>query len=296
MKVINGFNRLKGKISASVVTFGIFDGLHKGHALILKKAVCRARRLKIKSVCITFWPSPKKSLLLYSLEHRLNLLEQFGLDICIVVNLSKHFSQLSIDDFVKNILLKRLNVREVVIGDNFRFGKKRSKKVEDLILYAEDYGFKVLAIKLAKYKHKNISSTRIRDYILKGELYQVKKMLGRKVSILGTVVHGRHIATAHLDLATANINPHHEVLPPDGVYQVSVNIEKKRLPGICYIGIRPTLNLKRRVVEVHILNFKKNLYGKELYIAFGKKIRNDRKFKNLLELKRQIKADLSKIS
>ncbi len=296
MRVVNGLNDFKGKISASVITFGIFDGVHKGHSLILKKTVHEAKRLKVKSVCITFWPSPKKSPLLYSLQHRLNLLAQYGLDICIVVNINKGFSQVNTENFVKDILVKRFHIKTIVIGKDFRFGKKRSCNVDDLIRYAKKYSFKVFSVGLVKYKKENISSTRIRGYILKGELQKAEKMLGRKVSILGTVVRGRHVATRYLNLATANINPHHEVLPPDGVYQVNVDIYSKHFKGVCYIGKRPTLNLKRKVVEVHILNFKKSIYGKELYVTFKNKIRNDRKFRSLIELKKQINIDFSKIS
>jgi riboflavin kinase/FMN adenylyltransferase len=291
MKIIRGLSKITKRLTANVATLGVFDGVHLGHQAILKETLRQARKSGIKSLCVTFWPNPKKSPLLYSLEHRLDLIERIGFDICLVVNFSKSFSLLNPESFIKNILIGKLNTKQLIIGNGFRFGRGKCADAETLIGYSNKYGFKVKEIELLKIGNHNISSTRIRDFISRGRLLDAEGLLGRPVAVYGTVKRGLKFA-GKLGFPTANINPHHEVLPPNGIYAVNVIFNNNSYPGVCYIGTRPSLNLKELVVEVHIFDFSGNIYERDIYIEFKKFIRKEAKFKNFSLLKFRIKKDL----
>lgn len=290
MKTIFGLSKIKNRLPPTAATIGIFDGLHLGHQSILKKVVKQAKAFEIKSLCVTFWPSPKGALVLYSLKHRLRLIAEMGIDICLVVNFSKAFSKMKAGDFIRGILIRKLNIKEIIIGKNFRFGSSKSGDINLLIKYSKIYGFKVKILDLIKEHRMIISSSHIRDLIAQGALRQAAKLLGRPVAVYGTVIRGKKLGR-YLGTPTANINPHHEVLPPPGIYAVNAYLRNNIFPSICYIGSRPTLKLNQIVVEVHLFNFKRNIYGKDIYIEFLKLIRKEKKFNTLLALKNQIKAD-----
>jgi len=290
MKIIYGVNKI-GKFKRPVVALGVFDGVHLGHRRILKAAVEKARRIKGTSVVVTFWPDPHKESSLYSLEHRLRLIGELGLDVSVVINFNKAFSRLSPQDFVKDILVKRLGVHYVYTGSNYRFGKHASGDFRLLDKLSGTCHFKAKAFNIIKKDRQPVSSTYIRKLILKGELNSAERLLSKPVSILGTVVKGDSLA-ARLGFPTANINPHHEILPPSGIYAVKVILDNKEYNGICYIGTRPTLGKREKRVEAHIFNFKKDIYGKYIEIQFVKKIRKDKKFATKEALALQIKKDV----
>ncbi|MCM8770755.1 MAG: bifunctional riboflavin kinase/FAD synthetase [Candidatus Omnitrophica bacterium] len=293
MKVILGLGKIK-KISHSVITIGIFDGVHLGHQLILEKVKIFARRIKGKSVVITFYPHPAGEESLLSLKHRLKLISQFGIDICVVINFTKEFSRICASDFVKDILVKKFSPTAIFIGENFTFGKDARGDVKLLKELAVKYGFKLYIIPVLRQDNKIISSTYIRSLIKRGDIGLAQKLLGHPVSLLGTVISGYGWARTW-NIPTANINPHHEVLPKGGVYAVEVNLNKRIFDGVCYIG-RPSLvkDKKNQRIEVHIFNLKKKIYGKDLEILFIKRLRNSRSFSSQELLIRQIKKDIKK--
>jgi riboflavin kinase/FMN adenylyltransferase len=292
MEVIFGLAKIK-RIPQAVVAIGVFDGVHRAHRQILKYAVKQAHRIKGKSVAVTFWPHPQAQASLYSLKHRLRLIAETGIDACIVINFSRHFSHFSAEDFVRNILVNKLGARYICIGKNFRFGKGAYGDYRLLQHLARSYNFKLKVFPVMTVKGKAVSSTFIRRLIQTGNLKGAEALLLRPVSVLGTVIRGGALAT-RLGFPTANINPHHEVLPPSGVYAVKVFLKPKVLQGICYIGSKPTFGLRQeKHIEVHIFNFKKNIYGKDLEIQFVQKIREEKKFVSPAILARQIKKDAS---
>ena len=313
MIVIKGLNGLKRPIKNSVLAIGVFDGVHLGHRAIIERTVARAglldrshkrgteRRDRFKSIVVTFQPHPGKVLKsgrevlsLISVKHRIKLIGQMGPDMIMVLNFTKAFSELKAADFVKRVLVNRLGVKEIYIGDNFYFGRGGDADGSALASLGRRFGFSVNIVKSIKKHGQVISSSRIRGLILRGQLNEAARLLGRRVSVLGTVVSGAGIAR-DLGYPTANINPHHEVIPPSGVYAVLVNVDGSIFKGVLNIGTRPTFYGSRDMepsIEVNILGFNKKIYGKDLELLFIKKLRDEIRFDSRQGLVRQIRKDI----
>lgn len=298
MKIIHGLSQIK-RYPKPVVALGVFDGVHLGHRAILQAVARKARVVRGTSMALTFFPHPQGQSSLYSLEHRLRLLAELGIDVCVVIKFSRAFAKIPAENFIKDILVKKINAHYVYVGKNFRFGKSASGDFWLLKRYSQNYGFRLKGFEVIKSNHRNISSTYIRGLIGAGNLELAKKLLAHPVSVFGTVIKGTSLA-AKMGFPTANINPHHEILPPSGIYAVRVILNKNKLNGVCYIGRRPTFSMQSlrgkiknlKHVEVHIFNFNKNIYGKNLEIQFFKKIRDEKKFSSALPLVTQIKKDI----
>jgi riboflavin kinase/FMN adenylyltransferase len=293
MKVIKDINKFR-PAGKSVVAVGVFDGLHKAHRRIISAAVNLARQTSKKSLVLTFWPHPQGEKSLNSLPHRLRLIEELGVDVCVVIAFNRGFAAMSAENFVKNILVKRLNPAAVFVGENFRFGKNAAGSVAFLKELSGLHGFKVRSFPVFKTGKSTISSTLIRKLISSGKLKAAEDILMRPVSVLGTVIKGEALATK-LGFPTANIEAHHEVLPPAGIYAVRIFLGRHSYPGVCYIGKRPTFSRNRQSVEVHIFNFKKNIYGLDLEIQFIRNIRKEKKFSSPQGLIKQIKKDVMEV-
>ncbi len=292
MKIINGINKII-RFKKPVLAMGVFDGVHRGHKEILKAAIEKAHEVKGTSLALTFWPHPQREGSLYSLEHRLRLIAELGIDICVVVNFSRHFSDTKAQDFIKNILVNKIHAEYIYVGNDFKFGKNTEGDLDLLNSLGKVYGYKVKGFKIIKSGGKPISSTLIRSLIKNGEIEKAQGLLDRPVSILGTVIRGTALGRI-LGFPTANIDPHHEVIPAMGIYAVKVILGKNKLKGVCYIGKKPTVIFRNKKVniEVYILNFDKNIYGKYLELQFVKMIRKDKKFPSLALLANQIKIDV----
>jgi len=292
MKIIYDIKKI-GKFNKPVVALGVFDGVHIGHRHILTQAVKKARAIKGTSVVITFYPHPQAQQSLYSLNHRLKLISELGVDVCVVIRFDYKFSKISAEDFVKEFLVKKLGAKFIYIGDNFRFGKSARGDSTFLHQLSKCYGYKVRDFPVIKIKRRPVSSTYIRRLITGGELVFAKKLLQRPVTVLGTVVKGISLARK-LGFPTANIDPHHEILPPSGVYAVKILFANKTFRGVCNIGKKPTVTRdgKDKHVEVHIFGFNEDIYGKDLEIQFLRKIRDEVKFSSLNDLSKQIKKDI----
>jgi riboflavin kinase/FMN adenylyltransferase len=283
MKIIYGMKNIR-KFPKPVVAIGVFDGVHKGHREILKAAAAKARSIKGTSIALTFWPHPQGEESIYSLEHRLNLIRDLGIGACIVLNFNKRLAQISAEDFIKKILWKKIGVSYVYVGENFRFGRNARGSVEDLEKASVVYNFKLRVFKVIKIRNNPISSTYIRTLIKRGHLSNAQKLLMRPVSVLGTVVKGTSLGRK-LGFPTANINPHHEVIPPSGVYVAKVIFKNRKFYGACFIGQRNT--------EVYIFNFNKNIYGEKIEIQFIKRIRDPINFSSQSALAGQIRKDIT---
>ncbi len=304
MKIIKGiktFNPFKCK-GPLVVAIGTFDGVHIAHKQIIKKAVSTARMLKGVSLVMTFYPHPmrvtnpdKSPALLTSIEHRIALISQLKPDVCLIVDFRKSFAGMSPESFIDNILIRHLRVSHVIIGRNFNFGKNKSGNVKLLKAAAEKNGFRVYAFESVRRSGRVISSSFIRSLVEKGKLHAAGKLLGRRFSVLGTVVKGDSRGRV-LGFPTANIDPHQEALPPNGVYAVKAKIKNKWYGGMLNIGKRPTFyqDADKLAIEANIFNFNKYLYGQILELFFFKKIRNEKKFASAELLKKQLQRDQSR--
>lgn len=302
MRVIRGLKKLR-PIKNSSVTVGVFDGVHLGHRKIVGKVVQAAMRRGIPSVVLTFDPHPLKVLnakskvpSLISLKHRMKLMEELGVDNLVVLNFTRSFSEIPAQNFVRDILVKKIGARIIFAGPDFYFGKGAGAGRALLEKLSRKFGFKAETVSPVKIRGRIVSSSLIREYISKGELIRAAVLLGRPVSILGTVVKGTGLAR-YLGYPTANVNPHHEVIPPTGVYAVRVKLGSKQFNGVLNIGTRPTFYSpkdKEPSIEVHIFGFKRDLYGKDIEVIFVKKIRQERKFKVIADLVSEIRSDEKK--
>jgi len=294
MRVINDIKDIRVRW-ASVTAIGVFDGVHKAHRRIIKAAIVRARSLGVKAAVVTFWPHPRGQESLYSLGHRLRILEELGVDLCVVIKFDSNFARIGPEVFVEDILCRRLKAAAVYVGENFRFGKNASGDVSTLRRLLKPHHAQVKSFKTLKTGGIAISSSYIRKLILRGELGLARRLLLRHVAVYGDVVRGTGRGTG-LGFPTANIDPHHEITPPAGIYAVRVFWGSQSSGGICYIGTRPTYGrcCKDRVIEVHIFNFRRNLYGDHIEAQFIKKIRDQKKFSSEAALARQISLDIEK--
>jgi len=279
-------------LGKAVVALGVFDGMHFAHRHVITQAVLHARRLSIPSVVVTFWPHPQKEASLYSLEHRLRLIEELGVERCVVIHFSKHFSSLGAVDFVRRIIVEKIGASCVYVGKNFRFGKNAAGNWKLLKELGTTFGFMVRIIDVIKRNKLPVSSTVIRRFILDGNLSAAQKLLMRPVSVLGTVVKGTTLGRL-LGFPTANLNPHHEILPPAGIYAVRIRFGNELLKGVCYIGTRSTFKVSHNLsIEVHIFNFHRTIYGSNLEVLFIQRLRQDKKFSSRAALIQQIKRDI----
>jgi riboflavin kinase/FMN adenylyltransferase len=298
MKVIYGVGRVKPALTNTIAAIGIFDGVHKGHQSLIRRMVACAHRNGAQSLVITFHPHPvevlhqKKVAYLVSLSQRIELMEALGVDIVLVIKFTEKFARLQPEEFVKKYLVKRLGVKEVFVGDDFRFGENRSGDVDLFGQMGARYGFLVNHMNPIRKATGKISSSSLRDLIGNGRLRDASVMLGRNVSVLGKVVRGSGRGRK-LGFPTANIKIDSGILPSRGVYVVKVHSNGHILQGISNIGCRPSFEHKDSDIhlEVHILDFHKNIYSQPLTIEFLKKIRNEKKFPSLDQLVSQIRSD-----
>jgi riboflavin kinase/FMN adenylyltransferase len=300
MKLIRGLKGLKKKYKNIVLTIGMFDGVHRAHQNIIKQVICQAKKIKGTSMVLTFDPHPLKLLkgyvnvpLITSCTHRIDLIRQLNVDVCILLDFNKQFSKIPAKKFIQDILIDTLNIKYLIIGRGFRFGRQREGTFSLLRSLSKSGNFTARRISPIKIRGKIISSSKIRTLIQKGRIEQANHFLGREFSLQGKVKKGSAQGRI-LGYPTANIEPEEELLPARGVYVVFVKIKSDILPGILNIGRRPTFWPKRKslvTIEVHIFDFCKKIYGKNIEVFFIKRIRSEKKFVSHQALLAQIKKD-----
>jgi riboflavin kinase/FMN adenylyltransferase len=289
---------IKKKHKNSIVAIGNFDGLHIGHQKVLKEAREKAKREKLKFGLVTFEPVPTMFFNKNITNHRINSLSQKiyflkknKLDFLVIINFNKTFSNLNAENFIKKILFKKLKSRYIFVSKNFKFGKKRVGDIKTLIQFEEKYFYKTIVTVPQQKKRKIVSSSLIRKAINKGRIKEVSKLLGRPWCLEGEVIKGVQRGRK-IGFPTCNIKLNSYIQPKLGVYSVWAQANNFKKRGIANIGYRPTFNGKSLLLEVNIFGIKKNLYKKVLKISFIKFIRAEKKFKNINQLKAQIKKDI----
>jgi riboflavin kinase/FMN adenylyltransferase len=285
-----------------VVTMGIFDGVHRGHCALLGRLVARAREVKGESVVITFSPHPRLVLdkkieslsFLTTMEEKIYLLEKLHIDHLIIIEFSKRFGMIEACDFVKNILVEKIGTMHLILGYNHHFGKSREGDFNTIQQCALSFDFKVEQAQGFHTEEGDISSSSIRKALIAGRLDAATSWLGYNYSLTGTIVEGRKIGRS-MGFPTANIRPdyHYKLIPCDGVYAVEVVLEGSKLPGVLSIGSNPTVNSdkEKKSIEVHIMNYDEDIYGKSISVIFRKRLRDEIKFDSREQLTEQMKLD-----
>lgn len=288
------------RLPFAVVTSGTFDGVHLGHQKILSRLKEIAQRNDGETVVITFWPHPRLVLrpddqqlkLLNTFEEKAELLKEQGIHHLVRVPFTKEFSQMSSLDFIRDILVRRIGTRKLVIGYDHHFGKNREGSFDQLKTDGPTYGFDVEEIPRQEVDHVAVSSSAIRKALEGGDISSATQLLGRPYSVTGRVIMGDKLGRM-LGFPTANldIDSHYKLIPAEGIYAVHVRHEHRSYKGMLYIGTRPTVDGKKRAIEVNIFDFNKEIYGENLTIEFIALLRTDSKFVNLEMLRLQLEAD-----
>jgi riboflavin kinase/FMN adenylyltransferase len=298
MKIFHGTdnaNILRG----TALTLGVFDGLHLGHQQIMRTVVERARAIKGVPTAITFDPHPRAVLhpetappLLQTLDQRLGAFEVLGIEQAIVIPFNREFAAHDASEFLRHIVKQRLDAKEVYLGRGFAFGKNRGGNIELLRKIGAELGFHADEVPVVTLRGMRISSSRIREYLANGKVNLARRMLGRPYGIEGQIVHGAARGRT-IGFPTANLKPRNRVVPKFGVYATATLIGGEWRRSITNVGIRPTFeNEVEPSVETFVLDFDGDLYGDVLRIRFLHRIRNERKFNGIDELKAQIEKDL----
>ncbi|MDO5979216.1 bifunctional riboflavin kinase/FAD synthetase [Flavivirga spongiicola] len=283
----------------TVVTIGTFDGVHVGHQKIVKRLISTGKTDGLKSVILTFFPHPRMVLqkdfnikLINTINERRDILDGLGLDYLVIKEFTKEFSRLSAEDFVKQILVDKLNVKKVIIGYDHRFGRNRNANIDDLKKFGEIYGFEVEEISAQDINDVAVSSTKIRNALKEGDIIKANTFLGYHFTITGIVTKGKGLGR-QLSFPTANIKVEedYKLIPKQGSYIVRAVIDKVSIYGMMNIGLNPTVNGEKETIEVHFFNFDNDIYGENIQIELLNRIRDEEKFKSVEALKIQLKKD-----
>ena len=302
MDLFKNINEIKQPFINPVVTIGNFDGVHKGHQAIFHQVIEKAESINGTSVAITFEPHPIKVLkknnpppLITLHEQKVELIAKTGLDVLICISFNKEFAEISADRFLEEILVNKIGIKAIVIGKDYTFGKNREGDVTYLKEKANRFRYEVIVTNWIPVMHNiegRISSTRIREIVMDGNVEDAVALLGRHYQIRGKVQVGRNRGGRLLGFPTANINIVDELCPKIGVYAVTVECRDGHYKGVANIGYSPTFDDHVFTIEAHLLDFNNDLYGQDIRVNFIKRIRDEKKFLNIDELAQQIQNDI----
>ena len=299
MQLIRGLGNLPQNLHACALTIGNFDGVHLGHQAILRHLRTKADELHLPMVVMLFEPQPREYFCaenaparLMRLRDKLRYLKQAGVDMVIVAKFDRTFANLPAQQFIEDCLVRKLNVKFLSIGDDFKFGAKRQGNFALLQQAGEKFGFTVEDNRSFCLDELRISSTAIREALANDDLTLAEKLLGRPYRILGRVIHGNELGRT-IGFPTANIRLHRQVNPVKGVYAVKVRLKSGAFfNGVANIGTRPTINGVNQLLEAHLFDFQGDIYGQWLEVELCHKIRNEMKFASFDDLKDQIAKDV----
>ena len=302
MDVIRGSENIPAGLQGAVVTIGNFDGVHLGHQYIFRHLIAEAHRERRPAVVISFDPHPKMVLhperrpfyLITSPEEKIRHLSNLGIDALILIPFSLDYARTTAEEFILGFLWERLRIRKILIGQDYTFGRGKEGNKAFLTASGDRLGFEVKVLSAFKVGETAISSTRIRNALLAGEVRYAASLLGRPYNLAGEVVSGSHRGVS-LGFPTANIRPDKELVPPNGVYAVQVILEGNRHRGALNIGFNPTFADQKLSIEVHIFDFNENIYGKHLDVLFIERLREEIRFASPGELIAQIDRDIARV-
>ena len=287
-----------------VSTIGTFDGVHLGHKTVLNQLKKAADKLGGESVLVTFYPHPRLVLypenndlrLLCTQDEKITLLENMGIDHVVIQPFTREFSRLTSTEFVRDIIVNALNTKILITGHDHHFGRNREGSFEELKELADLYSFELEQISAHEIEEISVSSTKIRNALSEGNVIDANEYLGYPYSFNGEVVEGDKLGRT-IGFPTANIfvRDHHKLIPKVGSYAVYFYLNNKRYKGMMNIGQRPTIHqIAKTTIEVHIFDFKEDIYNNEVKVEFVDRIRDEKKFENIEELKKQLEIDENK--
>lgn len=299
MKIYHHFSEFK-KLDKAVATIGTFDGVHFGHQKIIRRLCELARATGGESVILTFFPHPRLIIdpenqelkMINTITEKAKILEELGVDHLIITPFTRDFSNLSAEEYIRDILVGTIGIKHLIVGYDHRFGKDRKGGLKELEGLAPVYDYKIEEIPEQDINDVAVSSTKIRAALLNGEVALAAEYLGYHFSISGRVIKGDKIGRT-IGYPTANIfvEETYKLIPSDGIYAVTVAMEEGDFKGMAYIGQRPTINGMTRNIEVNIFDFDKEIYGQDITMTFLEFLRHDVKFTGLEALKEQLKID-----
>jgi len=295
MELIRGLHNLRPRHHGCVATIGNFDGVHLGHQAVIGQLAEQGQQLGLPTMVVLFEPQPMEFFKpeqaparLTRFREKLRALSRYSVDWVLCISFNESFAALPAEAFIDQVLVKALGVRYLVAGDDFRFGKNRQGDFALLQTRGKQSGFQVVNMHTFNIDGKRVSSTRVRQALVKGDLVNAQKLLGRPYRMCGRVAHGDKIGRT-LGIPTANIYLHRKVSPIEGIYVVEVfGLDRQPMPGVASVGTRPTVGGTRSLLEAHLFDFDDDIYGRYINIDFLYKLRDEEKYDSLESLKKQI--------
>ncbi len=299
MELIRGLHNLRERHHGCVATIGNYDGIHLGHQAVIGQLADEAVRLNLPAVVVTFEPQPMEYFMpdkvparLSCFREKIEALRRFAVDRMLCLDFNRQLAEMSAEKFIQSILVDGLGIRYLVVGDDFRFGKDRRGDFQMLVVAGQRYGFQVVNMRTFSIKGERVSSTWIRQAMQQGDIKLAEQLLGRDFRMSGRVVHGKKLGR-QLGFPTANIFLHRRASPLKGIFVVQVyGLAGEPLPGVASLGTRPTVDGKQVLLEVYLLDFKHDIYGKHIQVSFLEKLREEEKFDSLEALKDKIAEDV----
>ena len=298
MELVRGLHNLRPGHRGCAATIGSFDGLHLGHQAVLAQLANQAANRRLPATLVTFEPQPREYFMpdaapprLTRFREKLELLRDYGVDRVVCLRFNDYLASLTADAFIQTVLLDGLDVKYLVVGDDFRFGSKRNGDFSLLVQAGQGNGFPVVNMHTISAGNSRVSSTRIRESLCAGDLAGAEALLGRPYRMSGRVAHGDKRGRT-IGFPTANIFLHRTAVPVEGVFAVELTgIDEQPLPGVANVGNRPTVDGTRSLLEVHLFDFDRDIYGRHVQVGFLQKLRAERKFTSFEKLKEQILLD-----
>jgi len=300
MELIRGLHNLRPRHRGCVATLGNFDGVHLGHQAVIGQLADKAEALRLPTLVMLFEPQPQEFFApakapprLMRLREKLQALRRYAVDRVLCVRFDRAFAGLEPEDFVRRVLVEGLGVKYLVVGDDFRFGHKRRGDFAMLQAAGREHGFQVVNMHSLTIDGERVSSTRIRAALAAADLATAEKLLGRPYRMCGRVARGDRLGRT-LGVPTANLHLHRHDSPLKGVYVVEVfGLPGEPLPGVANVGTRPTVGGTRLLLEAHLLDFDRDIYGQYVHVDFLHKLRDEKRFGSLDELKAKMRQDIA---
>ena len=301
MKTVQDISQFKSTLSTAI-TIGTFDGVHIGHRKILERLINDAKKVGLKSTVLTFFPHPRMVLqkdtdikLLNTLEEKIDILKDLGLDYLIIHPFTRDFSRLSATEFVRDILVNSLNTKKIIIGYDHRFGRNRNASIHDLIGFGNTLDFEVEEIPAQEIDDVSVSSTKIRNALAEGDIITANSYLGYPYMLSGKVKTGKGLGKKFgFPTANIHISESYKLIPKKGVYVVKAQLGSEELFGMMNIGNNPTVSGKEKSIEVNLFDFDGDLYNKEITVKLLHRLRDEHKFESVEHLQEQLQRDKQK--